>query len=136
MVYSLFANIEFILLLLWNKYAFFVGQSRLFLLVKAGVKSKNLVGGTRSNVVGTICPLVLIGLTDLPIAGRANTPFPPILPSLLVMCKHAIHMMYSKLISFIRNSTEILSKGSFNNYLDELRGEGVRKCLFLSTLRV
>ena len=28
------------------------------------------------------------------------------------------------------------SKGSFNNYVDKMRGEGVKKCLFLSPLRV
>ena len=27
-------------------------------------------------------------------------------------------------------------KGAFNNYVDKIRGEGVKKCLFLSTLRV
>mgnify|MGYP001209022383 CR=1 FL=1 len=26
--------------------------------------------------------------------------------------------------------------GAFNNYVDKIRGEGVKKCLFLSTLRV
>ena len=25
--------------------------------------------------------------------------------------------------------------GPFNNYMDEIRGEGVQKCMFLSTLR-
>ena len=28
------------------------------------------------------------------------------------------------------------SKGLFNSYVDKMRGEGVKKCLFLSTLRV
>ena len=28
------------------------------------------------------------------------------------------------------------TKGAFNNYVDKMRGEGVKKCLFLSTLRV
>ena len=27
-------------------------------------------------------------------------------------------------------------KGAFNNYVDKMRGERVKKCLFLSTLRV
>ena len=27
-------------------------------------------------------------------------------------------------------------KGPFNDYVDKMRGEGVKKCLFLSTLRV
>ena len=27
-------------------------------------------------------------------------------------------------------------KGSFNNYVDKMREEGVKKCLFLSTLRL
>ena len=29
-----------------------------------------------------------------------------------------------------------IGKGPFNNYVDKMRGEGVKKCLFLSTLRV
>ena len=28
------------------------------------------------------------------------------------------------------------SKGPFNNYVDNMRGEGVKKCLFLPMLRV
>ena len=31
---------------------------------------------------------------------------------------------------------DISYKGPFNNYVDKMRGEGVRKCLFLSTLRI
>ena len=27
-------------------------------------------------------------------------------------------------------------QGAFNNYMDKMRGEGVKKCLFLSTLKV
>ena len=27
-------------------------------------------------------------------------------------------------------------KGPFNNYVDKIRGQGLKKCLFLSTLRV
>ena len=27
-------------------------------------------------------------------------------------------------------------KGSFNNYVDKMRGEGVKECMFLSTPRV
>ena len=28
------------------------------------------------------------------------------------------------------------AKGAFNNYVDKMRGGGVKKCLFLSTLKV
>ena len=41
------------------------------------------------------------------------------------------NMYISKFIPFQK-----LPKGAFNNYVDKMRGEGVKKCLFLSTLRV
>ena len=37
---------------------------------RRAVGSKNPGGGTRSNVVGIICPLVELGLADLPKSGR------------------------------------------------------------------
>ena len=50
-------------------------------------------------------------------------------------------------VTFDINSTNLLllkneikliqgPKGAFNNYVDKMRGEGVKKCLFLSMLRV
>ena len=35
-----------------------------------------------------------------------------------------------------RSASSASSQGSFNNYVDKMRGEGVKKYLFLSTLRV
>ena len=39
--------------------------------------------------------------------------------------------------SFLTKGYSIVcTKGAFNNYVDKMRGEGVKKCQFLSTLRV
>ena len=36
----------------------------------------------------------------------------------------------------LASPTQTEGKGPFNNCVDKIRGEGVKKCLFLSTLRV
>ena len=45
-------------------------------------------------------------------------------------------MDWENYLAYILLASDMRAKGPFNNYVDKMRGEGVKKCLFLSTLRV
>ena len=48
-----------------------------------------------------------------------------------------LHKSYQVLHNnFSLHHLNTTTKGSFNNYVDKMRGEGVKNCLFLSMLRV
>ena len=50
------------------------------------------------------------------------------------LSKYLLVLTFIKL--FYKAESEKIFKGPFNNYVDKMRGEGVKKCLFLSTLMV
>ena len=51
----------------------------------------------------------------------------------LTSVKHAKIQIFNRLSFYVFS---VLLQGPFNNYGDKMRGGGVKKCLFLSTLRV